>query len=348
MRERDSVDKLQKTNINFNKNKSQINLKLLDTNNLPYLDNSNSSLGYLSFNPNSTFNRNAGSTSGIFNSTINSNRSRKNTTNNSMDFKFNKTTRKYIFGDFSMNYENLKPDSDNALRDYRYDSMNIIKFEEDFNEKDDKDNNSKNPLNKETLNKELLNKDKDINKDKDKDKNKDKDKDKDKDFLNKDISIKENAIPILKPILVKDKLNEIFENEYEKLYSTKYKFVRTVRFKNLESIHPESKTKIFIHNQNYTSPIKSYSVIKKNEVIFDNISKNYHEVQKHKYINFLKDLDEKTILSKPDFKKIKISQIISKKNKFMEISESQEKENILKEREKEKELKEKEKEQNCN
>ena len=278
-------DSLETTRININRNKKHLKIKILDTNSNKFLD---SSIGG----------------NGNFNRTIISNISRKhNNINSSMDMKFNTTTRRYIFGDHSMNYEDLKPDSDNVLKDYKYDSL--IKKEEDNENKD--------------LKEALKNNDK--------------------------ININEN-ITTIKPIYTKDKLDEIFEDKYENLFNTKTNFIKTVRFKKLESIKPESQTKIYIHDQNYQSPIKSFSVIKKNEVIFDSMIKNYHEVQKNKYVNFLKEVDEKAIVSKPEFKKIKISQMIPKKNKFQEISEEQERENLLKEKEKEK--KQKEKEKNCN
>lgn len=248
-----------------------------------------------------------------FNRTIMTNRSRK-TNHNSMDFRFNSTTRRYLFEDQSIHYDDIIPLSNNILKDYKYESVAFFRKEEK-EEKSIKD---------ELLNSNIS--EIDIN-------------------LLKDEKKNLTTKPIIQ-IQHTDKLDELFEKEYDHLYSTKKNFfISTVKNRKLESIQPESQTKIYIHNLSYNSPIKSYSTIKKNEVIFGSMVKNYHEIQKNTYNNFLKHKDETAIKSKPDFKKIKISTIIKKKNKFKEITESEEKENMKKELERERQMLEQEK--NC-
>ena len=296
----------EKTRINFNRN--SFNIKTIDNNSNKFLDTSK-------FNNTIMSNR-----SNMTNRSIMTYRSRNNNENSPCnDFRFNSTTRRYIFGNHSMNYEKLKPNSDNVLKDYRYDSMRM----DEKKEKEAKEDLNKNLI--ENLEINLKNNSGDVINN-----------------LNEEIKS-----PIInKPVIIKDRLDEIFEREYDHLSSTnKNYFIRTVKKKKLESIHPESQTKVYIHNQSYNSPIRSFSTIKKNEVIFGSMVKNYHEVQKHKYINFLQHADESAIINKPDFRKVKVSTMIKKKNKFKEISETEEKENMIQEEQNQKEKLQQEK--NC-
>ena len=204
------------------------------------------------YNPKVT-DRNSNNSVSSFNKTYMTNKSKKSSNiNSSLEFKFNST--KYIFRDSSMNYDDLKPDSDIALRDYKYDS--IAK------------NNEK-----------------------------------------------------LVSINSENKLEKIFEKEYDDLYRSNKDFLRTMHHKKLESAHPDYQTKICVNLENYHSPLRSFSTIKKNEVIFGSMVKNYHEVQKHKYNDYMKQIDELATAKKPNFRKIKITSIAPKNNIEYKVSQ---------------------------
>jgi hypothetical protein len=157
----------------------------------------------------------------------------------------NSTIKKYIFRDYSFNYDQLKPNSDQALKDYRYNSL------------PKKDNLGK--------------------------------------LIHENIKFE------------KTKLDKILEKQYHENYNKN--FIKIINRKKNESYNEKNKTKILINYEDYDNPLKSFSTIKKNEVIYDSILKNYREVQKFKYNDYIKKVNELNSAQKSKIKNLKIVSI---------------------------------------
>jgi hypothetical protein len=176
-------------------------------------------------------------------------------------------SKKYIYrdrdNDNTIDYEELKPDLDKALKDYKYDSFYRKEIKGIFLENE---NNQKNQKIEKTQFDKLLEK----------------------------------------------KFNESFNST----------FIKLINKKKLESYNEDNKTKISINTKDYDNPFKSYSIIKKNEAIHNNMIKNYNEVHRYKCNEYIKKTEEFYNTNTSKVKNIKITTMPPKK--YLDLKTSQE------------------------
>ena len=62
--------------------------------------------------------------------------------------------------------------------------------------------------------------------------------------------------------------------------------------------------------------------MRKNKIIFDSMKLNYYEIQKKKFSEYLKKIEEKDNFNKIPIKKIKITNVVPKNNQHQENEKS--------------------------
>lgn len=111
-----------------------------------------------------------------------------------------------------------------------------------------------------------------------------------------------------------DNFDKAIENEFLNNSISKEKFSRTLRKSSLlQSINDDSQLKVSVNIQEYNSPQKAFSTIKRNEIIFDSMVQNYYEIQNKKYLDYVKKLENfENSNKKLNAMKIKITSTLPK------------------------------------
>lgn len=114
-----------------------------------------------------------------------------------------------------------------------------------------------------------------------------------------------------KPLDISDKRLLIGDVDFQKI---KNNLNKKSFMSDLDAISSGAQVKILVNEEEYKSPIKSFSVIFKNKVIHENVSKNNYWRQKNKYDDFLDKANEFEKLTNSRYRKIKITAVTPNKN----------------------------------
>ena len=111
-----------------------------------------------------------------------------------------------------------------------------------------------------------------------------------------------------------DDFEKVISRDFNNIFNTNKSYIRSSNLSLLESINDESQLKVCINLQDYNNPVKSFSTIKKNQIIYDSMVQNYYEIQKKKFSDYIKKIEHTDRFNNTNYSRIKITSIAPKTN----------------------------------